>query len=549
MEKTVMRRAWAIPVTAALTMLTAFASSDPAAAFTPNSPEVQEALGRAIQFLEGTEFIDNRVGALALAGMAILKHTHDSEHAKVVQAVQVIRGELGKLADPAQPGVLDVYSTGLSIIFLVDLDPALYRPEIEQILGYLQSRQQAQGAWGYPRSKTTGDTSMTQYGVLSSWEAKRAGFQVPTESIERATSWLMKTQQPEGGFRYHATAVASSEIITEEDARVTLSMTAAGLGSLYVCADLLGQTGLAEQTREEDNLPAFLKEVASEKSKPVRKPSTRINPRLIWDAQSRGNRWMEANYSIRTGRFNLYYLYALERYWSFREAAEGRSPAEPQWYNDGVRFLLDSQRADGGWSDACLPVPATAFGVLFLLRSTKTSIQRTKQSTAGGVLIGGRGLPRDTDQVIVRDGKVEARPLLGPAEGLLAALNDPKVSKVSQALERLAELPLEERQELISKHAAKLRQMAGGRSPEARIAAVRALGRSGNLRHVPTLVYALTDPDPAVVRQARDALRRLSRKFGGFALPDNPSKAQLREAIGKWKAWYLAIKADAEFED
>ena len=43
---------------------------------------------------------------------------------------------------------------------------------------------------------------MTQYGVLASWEAKKNGFVVPVDSIERVLMWLMRTQDPSGGWGY-----------------------------------------------------------------------------------------------------------------------------------------------------------------------------------------------------------------------------------------------------------------------------------------------------------------------------------------------------------
>ena len=48
-----------------------------------------------------------------------------------------------------------------------------YRPDIECLLAYLRKRQKPHGGWGY-EGRETGDTSMTQYGVLSSWVATKA---------------------------------------------------------------------------------------------------------------------------------------------------------------------------------------------------------------------------------------------------------------------------------------------------------------------------------------------------------------------------------------
>ena len=69
--------------------------------------------------------------------------------------------------EPSKVEMPYIYDVGLSIIFLVRLDPEKYKPEIECLLKFLHARQKKHGGWGY-YEKETGDTSMTQYGVLSS---------------------------------------------------------------------------------------------------------------------------------------------------------------------------------------------------------------------------------------------------------------------------------------------------------------------------------------------------------------------------------------------
>ena len=73
--------------------------------------------------------------------------------------------------------------------------------DISTLLEYLHSQQKGHGGWGYAE-KTSGDTSMTQYGVLSAWEAKQAGFSVSPDAMERAANWLLSTQDPSGGYGY-----------------------------------------------------------------------------------------------------------------------------------------------------------------------------------------------------------------------------------------------------------------------------------------------------------------------------------------------------------
>jgi hypothetical protein len=66
---------------------------------------------------------------------------------------------------------------------------------------------------------------------------------------------------------------------------------------------------------------------------------------------------------------------------------------------------------------------------------------------------------------------------------------------------------------------------------------------------VPSLIYALTDGDPRVVREARDGLRLTSRKFDGFGLADSPTPEEIQAAVRQWKAWYQSVRPDAVFLD
>ena len=64
----------------------------------------------------------------------------------------------------------------------------------------------------------------------------------------------------------------------------------------------------------------------------------------------------------------------------------------------------------------------------------------------------------------------------------------------------------------------------------------------GNLDYVPSLLYALTDPDRRIVLEARNELRFISRNFDGIGPPDDFTEQQRFEAIDGWKKWYLSIR-------
>jgi len=505
---------------------------------TAESPEVQKAIARGVKFLESEAANDARVGAKALTGLVLLKNGAETSHPKIADAVAAIQSAV-RSKDPKSIG-LDIYSSGLAIIFLVTLDSSKYGPEIEALLTYLQAVQKPHGGWGYA-DKETGDTSMTQYAVLSSWEATQAGFRIPRDIIEKVANWLAKTQDPNGGFGYQGIVAEGSTPVKQQG--VKHSMTAAGLGSVYICANLLGMSEKIEQ--RDDTLPKALKEVKKEQTPEKQKNNPLF--RALREAQSGGNGWMRGNYKIDPEGWTLYYLYALERYWSFREAAEGEK--EGPWYSDGARFLIHTQSDDGSWSTReNMAVPDTAFATLFLLRSSKKSIERAYYYGAG-VMRGGRGMPRDTTRLEVRMGQVVARPTAATVEKFLPVMDDPDSPDYPTAVATLAALPPQEAGTLAAKHGEKLRNLAESGPTQARVAAIRVLAGTRKLEHVPLLIFALSDPDSTVTREAGLALQQLSRKTAASELGEHPSPADRQAAIEKWKTWYLSIRPDAEFQN
>jgi hypothetical protein len=521
------------------------ASGTADAAYTTASPEVRQAVEKAVKFLESAEAKDERIGAKALIGLTLVKFGCKPDHPKIVETAGFIQKAMGN-RDPAKldtssESVFNIYATGICIIYFVQLDPVKYRPEIECLLKSLRMRQKKNGAWGYPDS-SSGDTSMTQYGVLSSWEAEQAGFAIPIESIENVVSWLMRTQDPSGGFGYQGMESKETALMNQTD--VNNSMSAAGMGSVYICSTLLGMVHKAE--KKEDGLPSSLKEIKS-KDKDSPRVKTRIDPTAVRNTQALAVKWFEANYKIDPPGFTSYYLYALERAMSFREYVEQKADPNSQWYTDGAQYLIKTQAGNGSWNSNPLtgPVCDTAFSTLFLLRSTKKSIEHAV-SFGAGTMVGGRGLPMGTGDI--RGGKGASKAVLGSAEKLLAALDNPKGKDFDESVNLLADMPAENVGALPEEYRARIRSLVGAKSADARLAAVKALGKARSLDNVDALIYALTDPDPLVVREAHEALLRTARSPTMIRLPDNPTPEDVRSLIDKWKAWYRAIRPNANLD-
>lgn len=506
--------------------------------FSPESPEIEAAVQRAVKFLQQDK-VENRLGGKALMGLALVKAGVDHNDAKIREAADELANAVATGRGLDEGNI--VYTLGLSIIFLTQLDPQQHGEQIKNLLDRLLKCQKPHGGWGY-LVRPTGDTSMTQYGVLAMWEASRAGFAVPDDAWERVCNWLLRTQDPSGAFGYQGEDPQSFERVKQVGVRHSLA--AAGSGCLYICQDHLG---LGDRQSQRGAAPASLRRV-EQRGIITRRRGANVETQRLAAAQQLGNAWFEANYTIEPpAGYTHYYMYALERYQSFREALGG-PPEKKPWYDDGATYLLENQQSDGGWVGECGKSCDTAFGILFLVRSTRKSLIRAGL-LGDGALLAGRGLPRDGDLVQTQGGEVVAKPLVGPAEHLLTLMEDADNPEYLSAVEGFAELAREADEETLNKHARRLRELAGSPRPEARVTAVRALGRTRDISQVPTLIYALSDPEGEVVQAAVEALRYLSRKppnSPGTVITDDGSR---RAAIEFWKGWYRTLRPDVVWDE
>ena len=106
-----------------------------------------------------------------------------------------------------------------------------YRAPLEAEVAWLSKGALTQGAWGYHGPERTGDNSCSQFALLALWEADRAGVKLNNGLLEVAQRTWLARQQKDGGWTYQNLPNITSSS--------TLSMTAAGLASLYVCQDVL----------------------------------------------------------------------------------------------------------------------------------------------------------------------------------------------------------------------------------------------------------------------------------------------------------------------
>jgi len=512
-------------------------------------PEAQEMIDKGLKFLETSE--DKRVGGKCLGALCFLKTGRDKSHPKVQEALAACRSY-----DPAADNM--IYSLGIAIMFLAELDDQESKPLASNLLKTLVSLQQTSGGWGY-RQTNSGDISQTQYGTLALWTAYRHGLDVPQPAVERLCDFLMRSQDPAGGFGYQARVAPAKDLVTQSD--IFPSLSAAGLGSAYICADLLrvhnrqAKPEEAPTESEESKLPPAV-QVTNAPDTPAKRigfTSKAIRPDVLRRTLSLGDQWMAKNAVIPHPRWNFYYLYGLERYYSFREVFEGKSADNPEWYEMGLAYLKGTQSADGSWIDQAEAHEGrfvhTSFAVLFLCRSSKVSIRKVLKNLGDGVLVGGMGLPKNVADIRETNGKIAETPLAGSVDELLALLDDPKTPDLASLAESQQVIKLDPDVTKREGQIAKLRAMVSAGNYESRIVAVRSLAKTRDMKNVPMLLYALSDPDLRVCVEADKGLKYLSRKFAGVGLTLPATRQDVDTAAAAWRKWYLSVQPDAELLD
>jgi hypothetical protein len=503
--------------------------------YSPEHPTVVGMVEKALQFLTDSARPKGMVGGEVLIGYTVLLAQPDRNHPTILRGVEealdIIRKSVA--GDKEQH---TVYNVAVSVMLLASHDPQRYRRQLESARDWFIKIQRPNGGFGYLHGQylNSGDTSQVQYVVLALWALKKADVAVPAEVVESTIRFLLSTQDPSGGWGYQG-VVGRGSLVPQQ--QVTRSLSTAGLGALLMAADILRLFG--GSSRDDDGIPEAFQRVTDQASASkegasnLRKQDLDAALELAFGYQKDGPRQAESWY--------LYWRYAQERYESFREIVEGKRPVSPEWYNDAVKELAETQYAAGYWVGGGLGNHIdTAFAVLFLIRST----QRAISITSDGLVFGGYELPSDVTSIrmvgdkIVSDAEATVENLLGLMEGEENQITEGMLPRNMQ----LSDDP-ETRAAQINRLARVLRSQ----NPTARRLAARLLGRSEEISVAPDLIYALLDPDPHVPAIAEEGLRLISRQLTTSRVQVNPSDQQRQAAADYWKQWYLGLRPNSVF--
>lgn len=96
-----------------------------------------------------------------------------------------------------------------------------------------------EGAWHYQGPDSGGDNSCSQMGLLALWEADAAGQEIEAKLFQKIENTWVTRQQADGGWGY-----------APENKATTVSMTAAGLASMFICRDILNAPAASYQQKQ-----------------------------------------------------------------------------------------------------------------------------------------------------------------------------------------------------------------------------------------------------------------------------------------------------------
>lgn len=532
--------------------------------FSPDHPDVRRMAEAGAEFLAVAN--PGERGQLILSALAIVEcnkrynNMIPTDHPLVQKAVNEILTAMSLPRSDFNSMLREdaTYVPSLALILLCDVGDERYADQINALIGELQSRQHPDGGYCYLREPEHGDTSQIQYIGLALWVAHSHNFKVDLNVAKRCLEWLTDNCTPEGSWHYHYQATG---VPARRSEKLTMSIHAAGSGTLYLLADFLQLVPRLRSNRSravvDSGLPPSVSIYVKPKSGQEEVQKEKKGPLVSFDTgklngvKNRCNRYWEANFKTDIGMWNYYYLYALERYAFFRERAEGSFKEVPNWYDQGVYHLMSKVQGDGGFvAGRSAPenrVVSTAFAVLYLVRSSEILILPSNSSRASG----GEGFPENMRIDLAENGTVRVPGLVKGIDDVMKLLEsgdvtDDQLEMIMDSMgPAIAEFTARDDASRNEKMAF-LRGLVMDRNYYRRLIAVKLLAREQNLDNVPALLYALSDPDLRIRREAHNGLRLISRKIDSIRVPENATAADYDTAKKLWTEWYLSIRPDAQ---
>ncbi len=226
------------------------------------------------------------------------------------------------------------------------------RTKVRQALGvnvrWLIEAQGNHGGWNYESlhggAGVRFDLSNTQMAILALWQASLAGVEIPASVWQRTQNLYYKLQHDDGSWNYGDL----THVVDGAGSPGYGSMTAAGLASIYILADMLDQNG---------GCPCLMGKSSGERAE--------LNRRVELATAWLGREFVVNHCPGKPNKpeWQFYWLYAAER---VGIAGGVRYFGTHNWYREGAEYLVANQEASGAWHNG--NIVNTCFAMLFLYK-------------------------------------------------------------------------------------------------------------------------------------------------------------------------------------
>ncbi|HEY8746628.1 MAG TPA: prenyltransferase/squalene oxidase repeat-containing protein [Tepidisphaeraceae bacterium] len=155
----------------------------------------------------------NNIAITALSGLAFMEAgnlpgqgKYGREVRRCVDFVLDNTQESGLIAADASQGPM--YGHGFATLFLGEVYGMTHddkvKEKLERSVRLIERTQNAEGGWRYQPAPLDADISVTICQVMALRSAREAGIKVDSGVVKRAIDYVLKCQNPDGGFNYMA---------------------------------------------------------------------------------------------------------------------------------------------------------------------------------------------------------------------------------------------------------------------------------------------------------------------------------------------------------
>jgi len=302
-----------------------------------DSVRIHRAIELGVDYLLDTQLIDGSWppfgsyanGTTALAVYTLVKSGVSPRSEAVLKGLSFLRQERAQ----------GTYSVALELMAFQVGGDSQDAELIAAITKRLIAGQAANGMWSYDLSggSAGGDLSNTQYAALGLRAAAAAGVQVPDETWASLARAVLSCKQRNNGSP--TTGGASGFSYSVGGGGASMSMTAAGVGTLAICVAHMGEghhrNAIAEATRAID----------------------------------RGCTWLGGNWSLAEGITSMHHYYSLYGLERAGGLADREVFGKHAWYDEGAEHIVSDQLENGRWENDPSPI-VECFALLFLRRAT-----------------------------------------------------------------------------------------------------------------------------------------------------------------------------------